>query len=145
MSKKSRSKIELECNFIRQYLEQNLPLGKGHNDIIRELNISPRTYFRHVKRIMDQDAEIWDKVHMDSAKYRATQLMESLFTAVRVCKEIIEDKNTNPSDRILAVKTLCEAHANAFKIVSDGPTFRPSLSPDNYKIHQPLPDNEPQH
>jgi hypothetical protein len=140
MSRKSRNVMNAETAVIRRYMEQNLPLGKGHNDIIKELGISRATYFRYVKRIQDEDAEIWDKVHMDSAKYRATQLMESLFTAVRVCKEIIEDKNTNPSDRILAVKTLCEAHANAFKIVSYGPTFRPSLSPDT--IQRELTNND---
>ena len=108
-------------------MEQNLELGKTHEDIIKELGISRRTYFRHVKRIMDQDAKIWDEVHMDSAKYRTTQLMEALLNCVNLCKQIMNDPKARPDDRIEAAKTLCIAETNIFKIVNEGPTFRVSL------------------
>ena len=91
MSRKSRNVMNAETAVIRRYMEQNLPLGKGHNDIIKELGISRATYFRYVKRIQDEDAEIWDKVHMDSAKYRATQLMDALLNCVNLCKQIMND------------------------------------------------------
>ena len=61
MSKKSRSQINIESNFIRQYMEQNLELGKSHEDIIQQLGISRATFYRHVKRIMKQDEKVWDK------------------------------------------------------------------------------------
>ena len=54
MSKKSRSQINIESNFIRQYMEQNLELGKSHEDIIQQLGISRATFYRHVKRIMNK-------------------------------------------------------------------------------------------
>ena len=127
VSKKSRSLVEAECNFIRKYMEQNLELGKSHRDIMNELQISEATYYRHVKRIMDEDSKIWDKVHMDSAKYRATQLMDALLNCVNLCKQIMNDPKSRASDRIEAAKTLCIAETNIFKIIQEGPVFKVSL------------------
>ena len=127
MSRKSRNVMNAETAVIRRYMEQNLPLGKGHNDIIKELGISRATYFRYVKRIQDEDAEIWDKVHMDSAKYRATQLMDALLNCVNLCKQIMNDPKSRANDRIEAAKTLCIAETNIFKIVNEGPVFKVSV------------------
>ena len=127
MSRKSRNVMNAETAVIRRYMEQNLPLGKGHNDIIKELGISRATYFRYVKRIQDEDVEIWDKVHMDSAKYRATQLMDALLNCVNLCKQIMNDPKSRASDRIEAAKTLCIAETNIFKIIQEGPVFKVSL------------------
>ena len=38
--KKSRSLINAETNLIRKFMEQNLELGKSHEDIIKDLDIS---------------------------------------------------------------------------------------------------------
>ena len=54
MSRKSRSQLNAETALIRKFMEQNLELGKSHEDIINQLNISRATYYRHVKRIMDE-------------------------------------------------------------------------------------------
>ena len=127
MSKKSRSLINAETDLIRKFMEQKLELGKSHDDISQQLGISRATYYRHVKRIMDEDAKIWDKVHMDSAKYRAQRLVDSLLNCVNLCKQIMNDQNAKVSDRIEASKTLCIAETNIYKIVHEGPTFRVSL------------------
>ena len=142
MSKKARSLVEAECNFIRKFMEQNLELGKSHRDIMNELQISEATYYRHVKRIMDEDAKVWDKVHMDSAKYRSQRLIDDLLNCVNLCKQITNDENARPNDRIEASKTLCIAEANIFKMVNEGPTFRVSLPVfKNNNNHQALNNN----
>ena len=135
--------MNAETAVIRRYMEQNLPLGKGHNDIIKELGISRATYFRYVKRIQDEDAEIWDKVHMDSAKYRATQLMDALLNCVNLCKQIMNDPKSRASDRIEAAKTLCIAETNIFKIIQEGPVFKVSLPlfPKDNNQQQALTNN----
>ena len=142
VSKKSRSLVEAECNFIRKFMEQNLELGKSHRDIMNELQISEATYYRHDKRIMDEDAKVWDKVHMDSAKYRAQQLIDALLNCVNLCKQIMNDPKSRASDRIEAAKTLCIAETNIFKIVNEGPVFRVSLPvfPNNHQ--QELTDKD---
>lgn len=127
VSKKSRSLVEAECSLIRKFMEQNLELGKSHRDIMNELQISQATYYRYVRKIMDQDAKIWDKVHMDSAKYRAQRLVDSLLNCVNLCKSIMNNPNEKAYDRIEASKTLCIAETNIFKIVNEGPVFRVSL------------------
>ena len=143
MSRKSRNVMNAETAVIRRYMEQNLPLGKGHNDIIKELGISRATYFRYVKRIQDEDAEIWDKVHMDSAKYRATQLMDALLNCVNLCKQIMNDPKSRASDRIEAAKTLCIAETNIFKIIQEGPVFKVSLPlfPKDNNQQESIKDN----
>jgi hypothetical protein len=135
--KKSRSLINAETNLIRKFMEQNLELGKSHEDILKDLGISRATYFRYVKRIMDEDAKIWDKVHMDSAKYRAQRLVDALLNCVNLCKKIMNDEKASYRDKIEASKTLCIAETNIYKIVQEGPTFRVSLPlvPNN-KNHQ---------
>ncbi len=125
MSKKSRTLIAAETNLIRKMLEQNV--NCSHQEIMEKLQISRPTYHRYIKRIMDQDAKIWDEVHMDSAKYRAQRLVDSLLNCVNLCKKIMNDENAKVSDRIEASKTLCIAETNIYKIVEDGPTFRVSL------------------
>ena len=115
MSKKSRSLINAETALIRKFMEQNLELGKSHEDIIQQLGISRATYYRHVKRIMDTDAKLWDSLHMDSAKYRAQRLVDSLLNCINcinLCKQIMNDENAKVSDRIEASKTLCIAETN---------------------------------
>ena len=64
---------------------------------------------------------------MDSARYRAQRLVDSLLNCVNLCKQIMNDENAKPNDRIEAAKTLCIAETNIYKIVADGPTFRVSL------------------
>jgi hypothetical protein len=76
---------------------------------------------------MNEDAKIWDKCHIESEKYRATQLIESLLNYINLCKKIMNDENAKVSDRIEASKTLCIAETNIYKIIQEGPTFRVSL------------------
>jgi hypothetical protein len=87
---------------------------------------------------MDQDAKVWDEVYLDSAKYRAAQLMDCFNNCIKVCKEVLADPKAKPDDRMEAARTICEAQTNILKIVSDGPTFRPSLrlSPSYNNHHQ---------
>ena len=108
-------------------MEQNLELGKSHRDIMNELQISQATYYRHVKRIMNEDAKAWEKIHMDSAEYRAQRLIDDLLNCVNLCKQIMNDESARPNDRLEAAKTLCIAESNIFKIVNDGPVFKVSL------------------
>ena len=56
VSRKSRFLVNAETALIRKYMEQNLELGKTHQDI-NELQIKPATYYRHVKRIINEDAK----------------------------------------------------------------------------------------
>ena len=144
VSRKSRYLVNAEAALIRKYMEQNLELGKTHNDIMNELQIKPATYYRHVKRIMDEDSKIWDKVHMDSAKYRAQQLIDSLLDCVNLCKQIINDPKSKPSDKIEAAKTLCLSQSHIYKIVESGPTFKVSLPlyPKNLSITDQNQNNE---
>lgn len=51
---------------------------------------------------MKEDTKIWDKVHIDSAKYRATKLIQSLDECVNLCREIRDNPDNKPEDRMEA-------------------------------------------
>ena len=127
MSKKSRSLVNAETNLIRKFMEQELELGKSHHDIMNELQISQATYYRHVKRIMNEDSKIWDKVHIDSAQYRAVRLIEALQNTSNLCKQIMNDPKSRAYDRIEAAKTLCLSEGHIFRLVNEGPVFKVEL------------------
>ena len=141
MSKKSKSVINRETSLIRRFLENNVERNLSHEDIIQQLGISRATYYRHVKRIMDQDAKVWDKIYLDSAKYRAAQLMDCFNHCIKVCKEVLADPKAKPGDRMEAARTICEAQANISKLVNEGPVFQPSLRLSTYNNHESLNNN----
>ena len=127
VSKKSRNLISAETNLIRKFLEQRLELGTSHEDIIQQLGISQATYYRHLQRIQRQDAEKWEKVYLDSAKYRAVQLLTDLQNCRNLCLKIAMDENVEYRDRMEGARTAAEASANIFKLINEGPTFRRSV------------------
>ena len=144
MSNKSRNLISAETNLIRKFLEQRLELGTSHEDIIQQLGISQATYYRHLQRIQRQDAEKWEKVYLDSAKYRAVQLLTDLQNCRNLCLKIAMDEKEKATDRVEAYKTACEASANIFKLVNDGPTFKITVSQSKlpFDNKQELTDND---
>ena len=127
--------VESKSNMIRKMINDN----KTDTQIINELKMPVQTFYSYKKRIQKQDAKIWDKVHIDSAKYRAVQLIELLDYTKNMCLNIAEDKTEMAKDRIEAAKTACEAQANIFKLVNEGPTFRISLPTNPHTVNVPSP------
>jgi hypothetical protein len=139
MSKKARSLIAAETNLIRKMLEQNV--NCSHQEIMEKIQISRPTYHRYIRRMLTEDSKIWDEVHMDSANYRATRLMDSLFNCIKVFNEIMDSPNAKPDDRMEAARTICEAEANVYKLVLEGPTFKTTIKlPSNESINKQLPN-----
>jgi hypothetical protein len=101
--------------------------NKPDHIIIRELNIPEQTYYQYKRRIQKKDEKIWEKVHIDSAKYRAAKLIQSLEKCFYINRQIAINEKEQTRDRMEASRTMCEAAANIFKIVNEGPTFRISL------------------
>ena len=145
MSKKSRPQIEVETNFIRQYMENNLKLGLTHEDIIKQLGISRSTYYRHVRRIHKEYEKVWSQCYAQSAVYYASQLVQRLEECINLCKSIRDNPNEDSKVR------MCIAEAQLFKIMESGPTFKPTVPifPKNhnnqpeltYNDTKQLPDN----
>lgn len=123
MPKNSSQIVEAQSNIIRRMMGDN----KTDREIIRELNMPEQTFYLYKRRIQKQDSQIWEKVHIDSAKYRATQFIQSLEECYYFNKKIMGDQKQETKHRIEASRTMCEAPANTFKIVNEGPTYRISL------------------
>ena len=131
MSKNFTQIVESKSNIIRGMINDN----KTDTQIINELKMSVQTFYSYKKRIQKQDAEIWGKVHIDSAKYRASRLIERLEECEILAVIIRDDEKNEPRDRLEAGKTACEAAANIYKLVNEGPTFRVSLPTNPHTIN----------
>ena len=105
--------------------------NKTDTQIIKELKMPLQTFYSYKKKIQKQDAQIWEKVHIDSAKYRASRLIQRLEECELLAVKIRDDENAGYRDRLEAGKIACEAAANIFKIVNEGPTFKLSLKRDH--------------
>ena len=123
VSKSPRHVVDAQTQIIRQKMKEH----KHDINIIRELQIPEQTFYQYKRRIMKQDAKLWDKVIIDSAKYRALELIQLLEFTKNECVEIAKDPNTKPDDKIEALTTACIAQANIVKMINEGPTFRVTL------------------
>ena len=85
-----------------------------------------QTYYSYKKGFKNRTLKYGRKYSIDSAKYRATRLLERLEECELLAVKIRDDENIDPKDRLEAGRTACEAAANIFKTVNEGPTFRTS-------------------
>jgi hypothetical protein len=116
--------MELQTEIVRQKLKE---YTKTDREIYTELEIPEQTYYNYKRKVMEQDAELWDKLNKDTAMARAQELIELLdFTKIE-CMKINIDKSNSAKDRMDALKTACEAQANIVKLINQGPTFRLSI------------------
>ena len=99
MPKNSSQNVENQSNIIRNMMSDN----KTDRQIIRELNMPEQTFYLYKRRIQKIDEKIWDKVHIDSAKYRATMLLQSLEECYHINKQIATNEKNKPKDRIQAI------------------------------------------
>ena len=118
--KNPRHVVQAQTQIIRQKMREH----KHDYEIIRELQIPEQTFYQYKRRIMKEDAKLWDKIIIDSAKYRALELIQLLEHTKNSCIEIANDPNTKPDDKIDALETACISQAHIFKIINEGPTFR---------------------
>ena len=98
-------------------------------------------YYRHVKRIMDEDAKFGIRFTWTLQIQGPT--MDALLNCVNLCKQIMNDPKSRASDRIEAAKTLCIAETNIFKIIQEGPVFKVSLPlfPKDNNQQESIKDN----
>ncbi|MGA8843307.1 MAG: hypothetical protein WB511_06950 [Nitrososphaeraceae archaeon] len=75
------------------------------------------------------------KSHIDSAKYGAVKLIQSLEECFYINRQIAINEKEQTRDRMEASRTMCEAAANIFKIVNEGPTFRISLPSISHTVN----------
>lgn len=130
MSGASSQIVKHQTNLIRQKFAEL----KTDAEIIRELNIPEQTFYSYKKRIQKHDAKLWDKVYLDSAKFRAVELIQLLDYTKNLCLKIAGNPTSMDKDRVEAAKTACEAQANIVKLLNEGPTFRVTIPQHQLKL-----------
>lgn len=74
MPRNSSHLVEAQSNSIRRLMEEN----KTRPDNYTNIEYKSRYPLWYKRRIQKQVTNIWEKVHVDSAKYMAAQLVQSL-------------------------------------------------------------------
>ncbi len=124
----SRQQVKAQEELIMNLINE----GYKDQEIIDKLNIPRTTYYHYKKRLQKEIAKKWDKVILDSAKFRAVQLIDSFEECYTFNKAVMENENVDWKTRIEASKIMCEANANIFKIVNEGLSVKPTMNPKRY-------------
>lgn len=95
--------------------------GKNDQEIIQELGIPRRAFYRRKNKIFKDDKEVWDQVIFESLEHRALEVKKALEFCIKINKEIASDASQPARDRTDATKTLSEAQIALWHLVVDGP------------------------
>jgi hypothetical protein len=101
-----------------------------NRDIIRvlreeyDIDMPLPTFYNYKQRIQQDEAELWDKVGFDSAKYRAVRLLDILEKGQQVNERIMADSNASPKDISEASKNAAVFATSIYRLVKDGPDFK---------------------
>ena len=90
---------------------------------------------KNFTQIVESKSNIIRGMIIDSAKYRASRLIERLEECEILAVIIRDDEKNEPRDRLETGKTACEAGANIYKLINEGPTFRVSLPTNPHTIN----------
>ncbi len=98
--------------------------------IIHQLQITPRTFSRYLKRIQKEDVKLHEQQNKDSVKYREAKFHKTLEDGYLIAKRISEDRDVSPRDRLEAIKVMATCQAQMAKLSKYGLVFQPALPQD---------------
>ena len=94
-------------------------LREEHN-----IDMDIRTLYLYKQRIQEDQAELWDLVAFDSAKYRATRLLHILEEGQTMGIRDYHDRTLSPKERKEAFELASLCATYAYRLVKDGPDFK---------------------
>jgi len=131
MPNKARKEVERDKLLIRKLMDiDNLK----PDAIIQQLQITPRTFSRYIRRIQKEDAKLHEQQNKNTVKYREAKFHKTLEDGYLISKKIAEDQRTSARDRLEAIKVMATCQAQMAKLSREGLTFQPALPQDNKVI-----------
>jgi hypothetical protein len=124
MPNKARKEVERDKLLIRKLMDVD---NLKPDVIIHQLQITPRTFSRYLKRIQKEDVKLHEQQNKDSVRYREAKFHKTLEDGYLIAKRISEDRDVSPRDRLEAIKVMATCQAQMAKLSKYGLTFQPAL------------------
>lgn len=101
-------------------VRQLLPVKKDY-EIMRILKIPNSTYYRYKSEIYKEDRELWSKAMLEPLESRALTIYHVLQDSIRICKQIADNENIKPMERLKACKRMVNDQYNILYLLKLGP------------------------
>jgi hypothetical protein len=97
--------------------------GYSHNDIMKQLMLAPRTYFRYLSEAFENDWLLLKQENNDTAMLalEISKLKEIFREAERMLLQIINSPKTPARQKIAACDALCRTAAADLQLTYQGP------------------------
>jgi hypothetical protein len=97
--------------------------GYSHNEILKQLNLPPRTYFRYLSEAFEHDWQLLKQENNDAAMLalEISKLKETFGKAQRMLRQIINSPKTPVRQKIKACDALCRTAAAELQLTYQGP------------------------
>jgi hypothetical protein len=118
MANKPRDAVQAQINLIRKLKEEDC---LSDYQIINRLGIDERTFYRYKKKLRTIDEKLWEKVHIDSRKYRIVMLLKTMEEIYEGNKKIFQDPKASNHDKTEASKVMGIAQRHMYDLVTRGP------------------------
>ncbi len=126
MGSKPYRQVHAEVNRLRRVLENPDNYDKSDVEIINELGINQRRFYRYKARILEEDKEVWSKVRMQGLETQALRILKSLNLAIKVNTEIALH-STDDRARIQACQSVVQNQVYIMQLLERGPTGNRNL------------------
>jgi hypothetical protein len=96
--------------------------GYSHNDIMEQLNLPPRTYFRYLSEAFEHDWQLLK--HENNASMLALEISRAIFTfntAIQKLDEIANSPKTKGRQKIAALDAMCRIAVAILQLQYQGP------------------------
>lgn len=96
--------------------------GYSHNDIIKQLKLPPRTYFRYLSRAFEHDLQVLKQENnADVLALEISILMDKFRATERTLDEIINSPKTKVRQKIAACDARCRTAVAILQLRYQGP------------------------
>jgi AraC-like DNA-binding protein len=98
--------------------------GHGYNDIIQQLHLEPRTFYRYLNAVFEDDRRLMAETTDDTEFLNQMAIArDRLLEQRRDLLEMAHDSSIDPSDRIAAHHLIAEIAAAILRIYEGGPAI----------------------
>jgi hypothetical protein len=121
MANKSRDNVRRELEIIRKLMDED---NLTDRQIIDQLQINERTFFRYKKKLRTIYEKEWSKSDTKNTLYSYYRFKDSLEYAYREAKKIVDSGNSRPMEKLSALETMCSAREQLAELDKDGPSSK---------------------
>ncbi len=104
-------------------IRRSVAEGYSHNEIMEQLKLPPRTYFRYLSEAFEYDWQLLKQQNDDAAKLalEISKLKETFREAITMLRQIINSPKTPIRQKIRACDAMCRIATADLQLTYQGP------------------------